>query len=149
VDERFYLGGRDTLRGFIERNLLPEDACVVPAGAGQSRPPGCVDVIRVGVDEQGRLVPPVSQGGDFMLLGKAELRTPVAGELALGMFVDAGNLWSEGPSITDLRLRVGTGLGLRYGTPVGALALDVGVNPWARASFAEPRLQVHFSVGLF
>ena len=44
---------------------------------------------------------------------------------------------------------VGTGVGLRYSTPVGAMTLDFGVNPARRAINQEAAWQFHFSIGSF
>ncbi len=145
VDERFYLGGRDTLRGFVERSLLPDDACVILPGVTAPPPSWCHEGILV----TDAATVPVSQGGDVMALLKAELRLPMAENLSLALFADAGNLWAVTPKLANVTLRIGTGVGLRYATPVGALSLDLGINPGRRASNAEPLTQVHFSVGSF
>ncbi|MBI5509352.1 MAG: BamA/TamA family outer membrane protein [Deltaproteobacteria bacterium] len=144
LDERFFLGGRSTLRGFVEGGaLIAEDACVV--GSGAAVPAGCHEAIT-----RPTAGPPLTTGGDVMLLFKTELRLPVTETLSFGLFVDAGNLWVATPSRANLRARVGTGAGLRYATPVGPLALDIGVNTSPRAANAEPsRPQPHFTVGVF
>ena len=41
------------------------------------------------------------------------------------------------------------GSGLRYVTPVGPLALDVGVNLAPDALVNEPAFNLHFNIGLF
>ncbi|MGH8576870.1 MAG: BamA/TamA family outer membrane protein, partial [Gammaproteobacteria bacterium] len=41
---------------------------------------------------------------------------------------------------------IGTGIGLRYSTPIGPLRLDVGV-PLARRSGVEDIVQIHVSIG--
>ena len=46
-------------------------------------------------------------------------------------------------------LRYTAGAGLRYATPVGPLALDLGVNLDRDRVVNEPAAQVHFSIGLF
>ncbi|MBI3178481.1 MAG: BamA/TamA family outer membrane protein [Deltaproteobacteria bacterium] len=140
IDERFYLGGRHTLRGFVERTLVAEDACI----EGDAPDAGCHEVIRRTDDGL-----PLTNGGDFFLLLKSEARMPLGGSLSLGFFVDVGNLWIEPPAFADLGLRVGTGAGLRYETPVGPLAIDYGINLAPRAANAEPTTQLHFSVGVF
>ena len=151
VDERFYLGGRDTLRGFAERTLIPEDVCVF--GSEETiptmLPAGCVDSIQR-TSDGGRELAPVTRGGNTFLNLKSELRLPITEAISLGVFVDAGNLWIQRPSVDNFRLRVGTGAGLRYNTPVGALALNVGVNPSPRIENAESRSPIlHFSIGSF
>jgi outer membrane protein insertion porin family len=41
------------------------------------------------------------------------------------------------------------GVGLRYGTPIGPLALDLGFNLAPDASINEQIAAIQFSVGLF
>jgi outer membrane protein insertion porin family len=139
LDQEFYLGGRDTLRGFVEQALIPQDACVV---ANDESRPGCHEKIPIAIA-------PVTQGGNYFALWRSDLRLPLSGALSVAVFADVGNLWVEFPSKEDLVLRLGTGVGLRYATPVGALALDFGINPFFRNRNAEPVSQIHFSVGAF
>lgn len=138
IDQRFFMGGRDSLRGFVEATLIPQDAC---AGSGPV-PAGCAEQLAPGP-------PPLSRGGNSYALLKTELRLPISTSLAFTIFIDAGNLWIDVFSAGALRLRLGTGVGLRYATPVGAMALDLGWNPAPRRAFGEPSLQGHFSLGTF
>jgi len=41
------------------------------------------------------------------------------------------------------------GAGLRYVTPIGPLALDVGVNLAPDLVINEPQFVVHFNIGVF
>ena len=94
--------------------------------------------------------PPLSPGGNTFLLLKAELRMPVREQVAVALFVDLGNLWIDFPGAATFALRQSVGVGLRYTTPVGALAFDVGVNPAPRGPpWDETRIQLHFSFGSF
>lgn len=148
--KRFFLGGASTLRGFTEDGLVPEDrreelrrqisdcqALVFPAG--------CTDAARF--LQQGIDVP--SDGGDLYVLGRAELRFPLRGDLMGGVFLEGGNLWLDPDNFDLTRLRPVTGLGLRYGTPVGPVALDLGVNLDPDETLNEDRFALHFSIGLF
>jgi outer membrane protein insertion porin family len=145
IDERFFLGGRSTLRGFPDGGvLIPEDACVVDA-ASPTAPAGCRQIIR----RSGSNLP-LTTGGNVMLLGRGEMRIPLTESLSIGLFVDVGNLWMQAPVTANLRFRVCPGAGLRYITPVGPLALDVGINTEPRPGRGEPsRPQPHFTVGVF
>lgn len=147
LDQRFDLGGRDTLRGFVERSLIPQDVCLVAANKPLPNPVPrrCSAVTRVAEGQ-----PPVPTGGTTYLVLKAELRIPLGTDLSLGLFVDAGNLWLERPNRNSLTLRVGLGAGLRVATPVGALVFDLGFNPAPRDLAGETTgPQPHFSVGVF
>mgnify|MGYP006271901657 CR=1 FL=1 len=145
IDERFFLGGRGTLRGYLENTLIPEDVCVVPPGATDF-PERCNDVIVSSPSTGGS---PVSRGGHSYLLVKSELRVPFGNQFSVGFFLDAGNLWFQYPTLETLRPRYGLGAGIRYNTPVGPMALDIGVNPTPRPQKAETSWLPHFSIGVF
>ena len=142
VDERFFLGGRDSLRGFVESTLIPEDACVLP-NTQAALAPHCAE----GLIADGG--PPLSLGGNSFALWKNELRLPLGSNVSFDLFVDVGNLWVDLARAQGLHLRVGTGVGLRYATPVGAMTLDFGVNPARRQVNQEAGWQFHFSIGSF
>lgn len=146
--KRFFMGGANSLRGFNEDQLLAEDVrpqyrqdvrdCAVVA-----LPSGCSAAAQaIG---QGRQVP--SQGGELFALFKGELRVPVTSSLELAGFVEAGNLYLALPDA--LHLRKVAGGGVRYVTPVGPLALDVGFNLEPDALINEPLVVVHFNIGVF
>jgi outer membrane protein insertion porin family len=99
IDERFFNGGSDTVRSFIERELGPRDNKGHPLG------------------------------GEFFTVFNIEYTFPIFGELQGALFTDAGNLLptSEEPGLDDMRYAVG--VGLRYKLPVGPIRLDYGVNP--------------------
>jgi outer membrane protein insertion porin family len=99
IDERFFNGGSDTVRSFIERELGPRDNKGHPLG------------------------------GEFFTVFNIEYTFPIFGELQGALFMDAGNLLptSEEPGLDDMRYAVG--VGLRYKLPVGPIRLDYGVNP--------------------
>jgi outer membrane protein insertion porin family len=99
IDERFFIGGSDTVRSFIERELGPRDNKGHPLG------------------------------GEFFTVFNIEYTFPIFGELQGALFTDAGNLLptSEEPGLDDMRYAVG--VGLRYKLPVGPIRLDYGVNP--------------------
>jgi outer membrane protein assembly factor BamA len=150
--KRFYLGGATTLRGFSEDGVLPQDerqgyhqqladcrALLVANPNGCT--PGAAQLL------SGGQVP--SQGGTLYTLGKAELRFPVARAVDLGVFFEAGSLWLQPYNFQVLKLRYVAGTGVRYVTPVGPLALDVGFNLFPDALLNEPTFQINFAVGLF
>ncbi|XXF81652.1 POTRA domain-containing protein [Myxococcaceae bacterium GXIMD 01537] len=146
----FYLGGSSSLRGFREDGVLPEDqreALREQLAACRSliHPSGCSQELREVLG--GRT--PVSRGGELFTLGKAELRMPAFSLLDLGVFVEAGNLWADRADFEPWRLRYTAGAGLRYVTPVGPLAFDVGFNLDRDVAINEPSAQFHFSIGAF
>jgi len=146
----FYLGGSSSLRGFREDGVLPEDV----RGALHQRlrdcralitPSGCSAELKAVLAGQ----VPASQGGELFTLGKAELRLPALSSVDLGLFFEAGNLWLDRTQFDPGRLRYAAGAGLRYVTPVGPLAFDVGFNLTPDESVNEATTQFHFSIGTF
>ena len=148
--KRFFLGGSSSLRGFREDGILAEDrrtelrreladcrSLIHPAGCSADR------LAVLG----GR--PPTSEGGELFTLAKAELRIPTRASLDVGLFLEAGNLWLDRTRYELKSLRYSAGAGLRYQTPVGPLAFDVGVNLDPDETLNEPLVQIHFSIGTF
>jgi outer membrane protein insertion porin family len=147
--KRFFVGGAASLRGFPEDSMLPEDVrtdyrndvreCRVLAN-----PHGCTDVAQNLRD--GKYVP--SPGGEFYAIGKAELRFPFVGDFNVGLFLEAGNLWLD-PGKLNFAVRPVAGTGLRYLSPIGPLALDVGFNLFPDSVVNEALFNIHFNVGVF
>jgi len=63
------------------------------------------------------------------------------------VFFELGNLWLAQP--TSLTLRPVAGTGIRYLSPIGPLALDVGFNLAPDTIVNESPFQVHFNIGVF
>jgi outer membrane protein insertion porin family len=132
-DRLFYLGGVNNIRGFLLDSVVPEDVA---------------ERIRQGeivIDEVG------VRGGDVYWNPRAELRIPLTDLFSMGVFLDAGNLWSAPESITGLEdflvLRYAAGGGVRLETPLGPVALDYGFN-LVRNDW-EDIGALAFSIGLF
>ncbi|HEY8207624.1 MAG TPA: POTRA domain-containing protein [Myxococcaceae bacterium] len=148
--KRFYMGGFTTLRGFPEDGLLPQDrrddlrtdrrACAaLVSRTGCSR----AALALLG----GSQIP--SEGGEMFGLGKLELRFPLLGAMDLGVFFEAGNLWSDLSAFRTFEVRPVAGAGIRYETPIGPLALDMGFNLLPDLLVNEQRFNFHFNIGLF
>jgi outer membrane protein assembly factor BamA len=148
--KRFFLGGASTLRGWGEDELLPEDlrAAFVDqsrACAGSISGAACSDAARQIASGQTL----VSEGGESFVLGKAELRLPVRGAAEVGFFADAGNLWLDPLQTTLHDIRMNVGAGVRFATPIGPAALDLGLNVTRDERIGERLWAPHFSIGLF
>lgn len=89
-----------------------------------------------------------SQGGELFALLKVELRFPAFSVFDLGIFAEAGNLWLAVPRNFG-PFRYVAGAGVRYVTPIGPLALDLGVNLAPDTQINEPFFVVHFNIGVF
>jgi outer membrane protein insertion porin family len=98
-------------------------------------------------------------GGNAMLNLRAELRIPLPSSFALGVFLDTGNIWRDQLNFwRDFDLRFCLGVGLRYNTPVGPLALDAAMVLDRRANdgrhneyagYNEGFGAIQFAIGLF
>lgn len=127
IRERFFLGGRTTVRGFSENTIGPKGALQFDS---RGRPTGAGD-------------DPL--GGDFVLNLNTEIRFPIAFGVGGAVFVDGGGVYLQDRSISIHDFRRSIGPGLRYSTPVGPISLDYGFKLDRRGD--ESVGDVHFSVG--
>jgi len=148
--KRFFLGGATTLRGFRDDAVIPQD---VRGEYAQERAycdaliwtGGCTN--RALALRNGGTLP--SEGGTLFELAKLELRIALVGDFELATFLEAGNLWYSARTWKPFDLRPVAGAGVRYVTPVGPLALDVGFNLDPDDRLNEPIFAIQFSVGVF
>ena len=111
-DRLFFMGGIDTLRGYLQDSLVPQDLAD-----------------RVLDPESGLTIEDiVLRGGDVFLSPRVELRIPLVGSLETALFLDAGNVWKDPTQMNPFQLRYTVGSGLRFATPVGPLVFDYGLN---------------------
>lgn len=115
IQKRFFIGGRTTVRGFKEDSLGPRAADGTPTG------------------------------GNYMVNANAELRVPLQYGFNVAFFADAGSVWFQGDPNAGFDLRESAGLGLRYVTPVGPIALDYGWKLDRREG--ETPSEWHFTIG--
>ena len=118
VQERIFLGGTNTVRGFKTFTLSPVDA------AGN----------RI--------------GGNKAIYFNNELLFPIYEPLgAKGLlFIDAGNVFAEDESFS-LSLRPTAGVGLRVATPFGLVRVEWGFNLNPDKRLGERSNAVHLTVG--
>ncbi|MGE5177854.1 MAG: outer membrane protein assembly factor [Bacteroidota bacterium] len=152
-EERFFLGGANTIRGYGENEL---------GSRAQVDSTGRYLEISDTTGAEHRL-PILRVGGRILLLVNAELRHELFGPFGMEVFLDGGNVW-ERPVDIHLRnllsfggragyndMRYTAGLGLRFATPLGPLRLDYGWKiRMARPDQPDPatsRGEFHFSVG--
>jgi outer membrane protein insertion porin family len=103
-DDRFFLGGGSTVRGYAENGIGPRD-------------------------DDGNPI-----GGRMELLGNFEVRMTIVGNFGIVLFADAGGLWNTLSDINLDSSGFGTGFGVRYNTVFGPLRLDYGFAPtWSNA----------------
>lgn len=118
LDERFFLGGGDTVRGWGYQRLGP-------------RIPGTE----------------TAEGGLLRAFGSIELRKKLLWGVSLATFVDAGRLWDDFGSLTARSIQWTVGGGARYHSIAGPLRLDLGVRLGEDPFGANPRLTLHFGLG--
>lgn len=113
-DLRFFAGGDRSIRGYAYQTIGP-DLIVDP-------------------DKK-----PVVIGGKHLLTASAEYEYYFRNKWGVAAFVDAGDAFSG----TKFEPKIGTGLGLRWRSPVGMLRLDLGVP------LREPKdgVQIHLVIG--
>jgi outer membrane protein insertion porin family len=142
-DRLFFFGGVDSIRGFLQDSVIPEDlAQKIIADEQRAAQPGA------NPDEVYFTPAQVPiRGGNVLLNPRAELRIPLVGVIQTALFLDSGNLWLDPATVNPTKLRYAAGTGLRAATPVGPLALDIGMN-LDRRSWEDP-FAFHFSIGLF
>lgn len=146
----FFLGGVNTMRGYLQDAMFPQDqAEAILSSANRAN---CAVVDAGGElpgDEICRTVDNTTRNADTFALFRTELRFPLFGNLRGGIFMDLGNLWLEPDRLDLLALRPNVGLGLRVDTPVGPLAFDYGFNVVRRGGLDENLGAFHFSIGVF
>ena len=96
IIERYFLGGRSSVRGYAQDQLGP---------TGHNGDP---------------------IGGNASFMASAELRTAIGWGVSIVPFVDCGNVWIDAKEFSLGDLKYTAGLGLRYATPVGPLRIDYG-----------------------
>jgi outer membrane protein insertion porin family/translocation and assembly module TamA len=140
--KRQYAGGAYTVRGYGQNLLGPKVllADSLQLKAGPDRPEGCsrelvnpdntwtCDPVKAGLTSDDLFPRPV--GGENSLVANLELRIPLASKLWTGVvFLDVGKVWSGGRELSASEdLAWSPGIGIRYGSPVGPLRLDIGYN---------------------
>jgi outer membrane protein assembly factor BamA len=158
--KRFYLGGTSSIRGFREDELLPADDCRFPAILLAPNPRPCSDDGDDIVESDERPLPRApssaapSLGGTFFVNARSELRIGIIGDLEVGAFVDVGELLDDALAFHPSGLAAGAGVGLRYNTPVGPFAVDLGwkvVDGTRRLAALQSldRMNLHLSIGYF
>lgn len=84
-------------------------------------------------------------GGEVFLATQLEIRFPILGDLHGALFTDRGNVWFKDQEFRLNDMRWTYGVGLRFHTPAGAIAVDVAWNPEREPD--EQAFAVHLSVG--
>jgi outer membrane protein assembly factor BamA len=120
TEDRFYAGGANTVRGYGQNELGPVVRVLQVTPIDSER-----------ADSTIRTSP---TGGTDLLVMNIEFRFPLPGvsnKLSGAIFVDAGRLRDRITDNPDAPgLRVTPGVGVRLGSPLGPIRLDVAYNPY-------------------
>ncbi|WP_372772195.1 outer membrane protein assembly factor [Mangrovibacterium sp.] len=107
VEDRFYAGGSNSVRGWQRSELGPLRDNDTPLG------------------------------GNSVLQGSAELRIPLFRQLSMVSFFDFGNVWVDEFKYQLNELAYAGGGGIRFDTPIGPIRFDVGVPLWNEKRSAQ------------
>jgi outer membrane protein insertion porin family len=136
IDERFFLGGLNSLRGFVPREVGPR----VKQKTTTVNP------------ETGEVTSSSSDyeylGGDKEAFFNFEYVFPLIKDMGIKMvtFFDTGNAWGSGEDFfSSMRYSVGTGI--RWFSPMGPLRLEWGYNLDPKEG--EPHSDFQFAIGRF
>jgi len=159
LEERFFLGGGSTLRGFELNSVGPANFTARPEVSHPSQSEPAID----GLTLPYQPAQWVSTGGDAMAAATVEIRVPLP---ALGLrkmegtsivfFSDTGHVGFLDPTVVttsrlegrDPLVRISFGAGLRIATPVGPASFDIGINPNPMSEREEPVVVPHLSLGV-
>jgi outer membrane protein insertion porin family len=133
TDEKFYLGGINTLRGYKSRTVSPY--VLVPEYDD-------ITGDRIGVDH-------AYLGGDTEVFFNVEYTVPLIKEAGLKgvLFFDIGNS-VDGVGNTFSRLLSSYGFGIRWFSPIGPLRLEYGIPINPRPGI-DSSGKIEFSIGSF
>lgn len=127
--EGFYLGGINSLRGFAPRSVGPK------SGDFTGNPGAGIDL-----------------GGNFMLLANFEVTFPLVEAAGLKgvVFLDMGDAWSRLEPVVLDDLKVSSGFGLRWLSPLGPLRLEWGYKITDSDDLSDTEnSRFEFSIGTF
>ncbi|UFS68629.1 outer membrane protein assembly factor BamA [Geomonas sp. RF6] len=136
IDERFYLGGISTLRGYESRTVCPVRPGGVPGEDVDAR--NRVSDTKVYLGANAEAV--VNLEWQFPLLKEANLKGVV--------FMDAGNADNTINAVFS-KFLMSYGFGIRWFSPVGPLRLEYGIPINPRPGIDKTSGRLEFSIGNF
>lgn len=158
LEDRFYLGGGGSMRGFRLNSVGPANFAARP----RLDLPGALGPLVEGSAIRDAPAQWVNTGGDSMLKGTFELRVPLSvlpsvksdsasfvtfAEVGRVAFLDPYAVTTSSAEGSDPWARFSTGVGLRVATPIGPAAIELGINPFRIEERGESLLLPHLSIG--
>lgn len=133
IDEKFYLGGISTVRGYGGRTISPD--VITPQKDGVTKDP---------TGEQRAYI-----GGDTEVVLNVEYTVPLLKEAGVKgvLFFDAGNS-KDGISNSFSGILTSYGFGIRWFSPIGPLRLEYGI-PLNPRQGIDKSGKLEFSIGSF
>lgn len=145
IDEKFYLGGINTLRGYDGRKVSPYRETPVEKTVCKK------DIAGVCI-ESGTIIETVRTfiGGDTEAVFNAEWVVPLIKEAGLKgvLFFDVGNSY-EGFDKIFSKMQASYGFGFRWFSPIGPLRLEYGLPINPRDGIDKSSGKLEFSIGSF
>lgn len=133
MDEKFYLGGIGTLRGYEGRSISPY----------RYETYTYTDINSVTQTETVRL----DVGGERELFGNVELKFPLLSEFGVKgvAFFDYGNAWTG--KFSEPGILMSYGAGIRWASPMGPLRLEYGIPINPRPGIDSTSGRFEFAIG--
>ncbi len=130
IDEKFYLGGIYSLRGYRTRTVSPTNTLLVKDNYGSQ------------TNQQ------LYMGGNKEAFGNVEITLPLLPEAGLKgvVFFDYGNSFNDVSKVFDTML-MSYGWGIRWASPIGPLRLEYGIPINPRNSIDSTNGKLEFSIG--
>lgn len=125
IDEKFYLGGIYSLRGYNSRSVSPTSPATPAPGTTY-----------------------IYLGGNKEVFGNVELTFPLIPEAGLKgvLFFDYGNSFNDKKAVFDTML-MSYGYGIRWASPIGPLRLEYGIPINPRDVIDSTSGRFEFSIG--
>jgi len=139
IDEKFYLGGINTLRGYSARTVSP--FVLVDVTTTSSTP----QIIGTSTQKTRAYI-----GGDKEAFFNAEYTFPLLKDVGLKgvAFFDAGNAYDKSQEYFST-VKTSYGGGIRWFSPIGPLRLEYGIPLNPRDGIDSPGGRLEFSIGGF
>jgi outer membrane protein insertion porin family len=136
IDEKFYLGGINTVRGYPGRTISPNKISNIATTNAN------------GIKEE--VVSRYYEGGTTESVFNVEFQIPLLKEAGLKgvLFFDAGNAYA-GPGDLFTKFQTSYGFGIRWFSPIGPLRLEYGIPLNPRDGIDNSSGKLEFSIGSF
>ncbi|MFH0736630.1 MAG: BamA/TamA family outer membrane protein [bacterium] len=142
LNQRFYSGGSNSLRGWQARELVP--------------PEYTFDLDKTNSEDfEAVLLRGVTPGGFFQLEGSVEARLRLLDKIGTAVFADFGNTWNDYKQFQYDDVAIAIGFGIRYYSDFAPIRVDFGFkfyDPSDRKSFFTKSImsqtfQLHLGIG--